>query len=101
MSWVWLRRLCPWVLLLLPGRKVLRSSIREFLASEAMHYLHVPTTRGSARPMAAIGSGLGSVGTAICHAHRSGQSALWQWQVCHSASRVLGCSARGGGDSDD
>ena len=27
------------------GRKVLRSSIREFLASEAMHHLGVPTTR--------------------------------------------------------
>ncbi|XP_075262338.1 protein adenylyltransferase SelO, mitochondrial-like [Convolutriloba macropyga] len=27
------------------GRKVLRSSIREFLASEALHYLGVPTTR--------------------------------------------------------
>lgn len=27
------------------GRAVLRSSIREFLASEAMHYLNVPTTR--------------------------------------------------------
>jgi serine/tyrosine/threonine adenylyltransferase len=27
------------------GRAVLRSSIREFLASEAMHYLGVPTTR--------------------------------------------------------
>jgi len=27
------------------GRKVLRSSIREFLCSEAMHYLKVPTTR--------------------------------------------------------
>ncbi|CAD5110924.1 DgyrCDS283 [Dimorphilus gyrociliatus] len=27
------------------GRKVLRSSIREFLASEAMHYLGIPTTR--------------------------------------------------------
>jgi hypothetical protein len=30
------------------GRAVLRSSIREFLASEAMHYLHVPTTRALA-----------------------------------------------------
>jgi hypothetical protein len=28
------------------GRKVLRSSIREFLCSEAMHYLGIPTTRG-------------------------------------------------------
>lgn len=28
------------------GRKVLRSSIREFLCSEAMHFLGVPTTRG-------------------------------------------------------
>ncbi|KAM9816193.1 selenoprotein O1 [Syngnathus typhle] len=27
------------------GRKVLRSSIREFLCSEAMYFLHVPTTR--------------------------------------------------------
>lgn len=27
------------------GRKVLRSSIREFLASEAMHHLGIPTTR--------------------------------------------------------
>lgn len=27
------------------GRKVLRSSLREFLCSEAMHYLGVPTTR--------------------------------------------------------
>lgn len=27
------------------GRKVLRSSIREFLCSEAMYYLSVPTTR--------------------------------------------------------
>jgi uncharacterized protein YdiU (UPF0061 family) len=29
------------------GRKVLRSSVREFLCSEAMHFLHVPTTRAS------------------------------------------------------
>lgn len=29
------------------GRKVLRSSIREFLCSEAMHYLHIPTTRAA------------------------------------------------------
>lgn len=28
------------------GRKVLRSSIREFLCSEAMHFLGIPTTRG-------------------------------------------------------
>jgi uncharacterized protein YdiU (UPF0061 family) len=27
------------------GRAVLRSSVREYLMSEAMHYLHVPTTR--------------------------------------------------------
>jgi len=30
------------------GRKVLRSSIREFLCSEAMHFLGIPTTRGGA-----------------------------------------------------
>eukprot|EP00753_Platysulcus_tardus_P004891 PLAT12749.3.p1 GENE.PLAT12749.3~~PLAT12749.3.p1 ORF type:complete len:663 (+),score=294.92 PLAT12749.3:272-1990(+) len=30
------------------GRKVLRSSVREFLASEAMHFLGVPTTRAGA-----------------------------------------------------
>lgn len=30
------------------GRKVLRSSVREFLCSEAMHHLHVPTTRAGA-----------------------------------------------------
>ena len=30
------------------GRKVLRSSIREFLCSEAMHHLGVPTTRAGA-----------------------------------------------------
>ncbi|XP_015774939.1 PREDICTED: selenoprotein O-like [Acropora digitifera] len=29
------------------GRKVLRSSIREFLCSEAMHHLGIPTTRGN------------------------------------------------------
>jgi uncharacterized protein YdiU (UPF0061 family) len=29
------------------GRKVLRSSIREFLASEAMYYLGIPTTRSA------------------------------------------------------
>ena len=29
------------------GRKVLRSSIREFLCSEAMHYLNIPTTRAA------------------------------------------------------
>ena len=29
------------------GRKVLRSSVREFLCSEAMHYLHIPTTRAA------------------------------------------------------
>lgn len=29
------------------GRAVLRSSIREFLASEAMHYLGIPTTRAA------------------------------------------------------
>lgn len=27
------------------GRKVLRSSLREFLASEAAHALHIPSTR--------------------------------------------------------
>eukprot|EP01039_Chlorochromonas_danica_P008462 gene8462-9328_t len=30
------------------GRKVLRSSIREFLASEALHWLGIPTTRAAA-----------------------------------------------------
>ncbi|CAM9648022.1 unnamed protein product [Laminaria digitata] len=30
------------------GRKVLRSSIREFLCSEAMHFLKIPTTRAAA-----------------------------------------------------
>ncbi len=30
------------------GRAVLRSSIREFICSEAMHHLHVPTTRALA-----------------------------------------------------
>ena len=30
------------------GRAVLRSSIREFLASEAMHHLGVPTSRAAA-----------------------------------------------------
>ncbi|XP_041378651.1 protein adenylyltransferase SelO, mitochondrial-like [Gigantopelta aegis] len=30
------------------GRSVLRSSIREFLCSEAMHYLGIPTTRAAA-----------------------------------------------------
>lgn len=29
------------------GRKVLRSSVREFLCSEAMHFLGVPTTRAA------------------------------------------------------
>ena len=29
------------------GRKVLRSSVREFLCSEAMYFLHVPTTRSA------------------------------------------------------
>ena len=29
------------------GRKVLRSSLREFLCSEAMHFLHIPTTRAA------------------------------------------------------
>ena len=29
------------------GRKVLRSSVREFLCSEAMHYLNIPTTRAA------------------------------------------------------
>lgn len=29
------------------GRKVLRSSIREFLCSEVMHFLGVPTTRAA------------------------------------------------------
>jgi len=36
------------------GRAVLRSSIREFLCSEAMHALHIPTTRA----LALIGSSL-------------------------------------------
>jgi serine/tyrosine/threonine adenylyltransferase len=27
------------------GRAVLRSSLREFVASEALHALHIPTTR--------------------------------------------------------
>jgi len=29
------------------GRAVLRSSIREFLVSEAMYHLHIPTTRAA------------------------------------------------------
>jgi uncharacterized protein YdiU (UPF0061 family) len=29
------------------GNAVLRSSIREFLCSEAMHYLGIPTTRAA------------------------------------------------------
>lgn len=29
------------------GRKVLRSSVREFLCSEAMHFLNIPTTRAA------------------------------------------------------
>lgn len=29
------------------GRKVLRSSVREFLGSEAMHFLNIPTTRAA------------------------------------------------------
>ena len=29
------------------GRKVLRSSLREFLCSEHLHYLGIPTTRAS------------------------------------------------------
>jgi len=29
------------------GRAVLRSSVREFLCSEAMHYLGIPTTRAA------------------------------------------------------
>ncbi|VDP76080.1 unnamed protein product [Schistosoma mattheei] len=29
------------------GRKVLRSSLREFLCSEAMYYLGIPTTRAA------------------------------------------------------
>lgn len=29
------------------GRKVLRSSIREFLCCEAMHFLNIPTTRSA------------------------------------------------------
>ena len=37
------------------GRAVLRSSVREFMCSEAMHYLGVPTTRAlslvGARPL--------------------------------------------------
>jgi len=36
------------------GRAVLRSSIREFLCSEAMHALHIPTTRA----LAIVGSAL-------------------------------------------
>jgi uncharacterized protein YdiU (UPF0061 family) len=35
------------------GRAVLRSSVREFLASEAMHHLRFPTTRA----LAAVASG--------------------------------------------
>jgi uncharacterized protein YdiU (UPF0061 family) len=31
----------------LDGRKVLRSSVREFLCSEAMHSLGIPTTRSA------------------------------------------------------
>lgn len=36
------------------GRAVMRSAVREFLVSEALHYLHVPTTRA----LAVIGSDL-------------------------------------------
>ena len=38
------------------GRKVLRSSLREFLASEAMHFLGVPTTRAAALVVSAEGA---------------------------------------------
>ena len=36
------------------GRAVLRSSVREFLVSEAMHHLRVPTTRA----LSIIGTGM-------------------------------------------
>jgi uncharacterized protein YdiU (UPF0061 family) len=39
------------------GRAVLRSSVREFMCSEAMHYLGVPTTRA----LALVGTGEGVV----------------------------------------
>ena len=40
------------------GRAVLRSSVREFLASEAMHFLRVPTTR---TPANAVGHTLAGI----------------------------------------
>lgn len=39
------------------GRAVLRSSVREFLCSEAMHYLRVPTTRA----LSLVGTGAGVI----------------------------------------
>ena len=39
------------------GRAVLRSSVREFLAEEAMHALGIPTTRGLSLIVSAIDGG--------------------------------------------
>ncbi|EHC67070.1 hypothetical protein LTSEMIN_3080 [Salmonella enterica subsp. enterica serovar Minnesota str. A4-603] len=39
------------------GRAVLRSTIRESLASEAMHYLGIPTTRARALSIVASENG--------------------------------------------
>lgn len=64
------------------GRAVLRSSIREFLCSEAMHYLGVPTTRA----LSLVGTGDAVVRDMFYDGHprRSGRDRVPRGALVHS-----------------
>jgi serine/tyrosine/threonine adenylyltransferase len=77
------------------GRAVLRSSIREFLASEAMHALGVPTTRalsviGSPAPVFRESVETAAVVTRVAPSFlRFGSFEYFSWQQQHPMLRVL------------
>ena len=64
------------------GRAVLRSSIREYLASEALHALGIPTTRALVL-VGEPGAGLPGAGRdgGDRYTHRTQPSALWPRRV--------------------
>jgi uncharacterized protein YdiU (UPF0061 family) len=72
------------------GRAVLRSSVREFMCSEAMHYLGVPTTRA----LSLVATGEAVVRDMFYDGHpqrsRVPSCAAWRLRSCVSAtSRFL------------
>jgi uncharacterized protein YdiU (UPF0061 family) len=77
------------------GRAVLRSSIREFLASEAMHALGVPTTRalsviGSPAPVMRESVETAAVVTRVAPSFvRFGSFEYFYWQQQHPMLRAL------------